>query len=60
VCCAGVLAALGYAFSPTVWLYSIQGEVFALNNLLVVSEIDTCFPRLDRVSRLSLFGLPTC
>ena len=31
---AGLMAAVGFAFSPTVWLYSIQGEVFALNNLL--------------------------
>ena len=30
----GLMAAFGFAFSPTVWLYSIQGEVFALNNLL--------------------------
>ena len=30
---AGFLTALGFSFSPTVWLYSIQGEVFALNNL---------------------------
>jgi len=28
------LAALGFAFSPTVWLYSVQGEVFAMNNFL--------------------------
>lgn len=32
---AGVYAGLGFAFMPTVWLYSIQGEVFALNNALV-------------------------
>ena len=31
---SGVLAAVGFACSPTVWLYSIQGEVFALNNML--------------------------
>ena len=30
----GLLAAFGFSFSPTAWLYSIQGEVFALNNLL--------------------------
>ena len=30
----GLMAAFGFAFSPTVWLYSLQGEVFALNNLL--------------------------
>lgn len=35
----GMLAALGFAFSPTVWLYSIQGEVFALNNLLVAAMV---------------------
>lgn len=32
---AGVAAACGYAFCPLVWLYSVQGEVFGLNNLLV-------------------------
>ena len=31
---SGVMAAVGFACSPTVWLYSIQGEVFALNNAL--------------------------
>ena len=30
----GVIAASLFAFSPTVWLYSIQGEVFPLNNAL--------------------------
>eukprot|EP00941_MAST-03F_sp_MAST-3F-sp1_P000766 g766.t1 len=32
---AGLFAAGTFAFSPTVWLYSLQGEVFALNNFLV-------------------------
>ena len=31
---SGVMAAVGFACAPTVWLYSIQGEVFALNNVL--------------------------
>jgi dolichyl-phosphate-mannose-protein mannosyltransferase len=30
---AGVLGALSFAFSPLVWLYAIQAEVFGLNNL---------------------------
>jgi hypothetical protein len=33
------IAALGFAFSPTVWLYSIQGEVFALNNMLCAAMV---------------------
>lgn len=36
---AAMIAALGFAFSPTVWLYSIQGEVFALNNLLCCAMV---------------------
>jgi hypothetical protein len=32
---AGIMAGIGFALSPTVWLYSIQGEVFGLNNFLV-------------------------
>lgn len=32
---AALLAAGLFGFSPSVWLYSIQGEVFALNNLFV-------------------------
>jgi hypothetical protein len=31
----GVFAGLGFALSHTPWLYSIQGEVFPLNNFLV-------------------------
>jgi hypothetical protein len=31
----GVYSSIIYSFSRTVWLYSIQGEVFALNNLLI-------------------------
>lgn len=30
----GIYAGVCFAAMPTVWLYSIQGEVFALNNLL--------------------------
>lgn len=30
----GIFLSFLFAFSPTVWLYSIQGEVFSLNNLL--------------------------
>lgn len=30
----GIVCSFGFAFSHTVWLYSIQGEVFALNNML--------------------------
>jgi hypothetical protein len=30
----GFFSGVGFALMPTVWLYSIQGEVFALNNLL--------------------------
>jgi len=32
---AGIYAGVGFACMPTVWLYSIQGEVFALNNALI-------------------------
>jgi dolichyl-phosphate-mannose-protein mannosyltransferase len=32
-------ASLGYAFSSTVWLYSIQGEVFGLNNMLIAATL---------------------
>lgn len=32
---AALPAAAGFAFSPTVWWYAVQGEVFALNNALV-------------------------
>src|SRR3569833_3019738 len=32
---AGILSSIGFALSPTVWLYSIQGEVFGLYNFLV-------------------------
>lgn len=32
---AAAFAALGFGLTPTVWLYSIQGEVFALNNCFV-------------------------
>jgi hypothetical protein len=31
---AGCIAGFGFAFSPTPWLYSIQAEVFGLNNCL--------------------------
>eukprot|EP00808_Paulinella_micropora_P006413 g77452.t1 len=31
---AGLASAAWFAFNPTVWLYSTQGEVFALNNAL--------------------------
>lgn len=33
----GLLAAFGFAFSPTVWLYSLQGEVFGLNNIAIAA-----------------------
>jgi hypothetical protein len=35
----GMFASLVFSFSPTVWLYSIQGEVFALNNLLCAAML---------------------
>lgn len=34
---AALLAAGGFAFSPLVWHYAIQAEVFALNNLLAAT-----------------------
>jgi hypothetical protein len=36
---AGVYAGVGFACMPTVWLYSIQGEVFALNNFLIAALV---------------------
>jgi 4-amino-4-deoxy-L-arabinose transferase-like glycosyltransferase len=36
---ASLMASLCFAFSPTVWLYAIQAEVFALNNLLCAALV---------------------
>lgn len=36
---AGFAAAAVFAFSPTVWLYSVGAEVFALNNLVVTAGL---------------------
>src|SRR5262249_41826818 len=35
----GVLSGLGFAFSPLVWRYAIQAEVFALNNLFAAALV---------------------
>ena len=39
---AAFIAAGVFGFSPSVWLYSIQGEVFALNNLFVCWTLFLC------------------
>ena len=60
---AGILAAGLFSFSPTIWLYAVQAEVFALNNFLVALvlylydrfEIESNTERMIATSRWGTF-----
>jgi len=50
----GCLSALGFAWMPSVWLYSIQGEVFALNNCLLALLIMLTLIYYDREEKVEV------
>lgn len=56
---AGILAGGLFAFSPTIWLYAVQAEVFALNNILValVLYLYDMFEKEKNQGRLSQLAL---
>ena len=56
---SGVMAAVGFACSPTVWLYSIQGEVFALNNALCAAMAYLTVRYFESESRYLAFSPST-
>lgn len=56
---SGVMAAVGFACSPTVWLYSIQGEVFALNNMLCAAMAYLTVRYFESESRYLAFSPST-
>ena len=56
---SGVMAAIGFACSPTVWLYSIQGEVFALNNMLCAAMAYLTVRYFESESRYLAFSPST-
>lgn len=56
---SGVMAAVGFACSPTVWLYSIQGEVFALNNMLCAAMAYLTVKYFESESRYLAFSPST-
>lgn len=46
---AAAAAAIAYAFSPLVWLYSVGAEVFVINNFFVAALL-LCFARYSQLA----------
>jgi hypothetical protein len=58
---ASALAAFGFAFGKLVWLYSIQAEVFALNNFLAAMLLYlTARYEAEKSLTVALLGAFTC
>mmetsp|Transcript_9016 Transcript_9016/g.18003 ORF Transcript_9016/g.18003 Transcript_9016/m.18003 type:complete len:791 (-) Transcript_9016:130-2502(-) len=58
---AGMLASLMLAFCPLMWMYSIQAEVFAMNNffvaLLLYLTVSYHVYKTDRLAQLGAFSI---